>query len=92
MATWEKTKVWETANWIAQKKQEIKKRIGNLAYKLTLVTGEAQKFGPKKYRKGLKIISASRPKMFKHWHLMALRSLAATRRQIYRLEKELKDL
>lgn len=70
----------------ALKRLELKKRIEALAHKLTETTLEAKRFGPRKTKR------FSRNGMQKHQHRMALMSLTATRKKIYKLKAELDSL
>ena len=78
--------------WIKLKRTELNNRIAQLATKIAWVTVEAKKFGPKKYRKGLKIYGLQRSGMIRHWEKMAKQSLMSTRKKIYCLQSELKAL
>lgn len=78
--------------WKLMKKAELLTRIEKLAQKIVFVTYEIKRFGPYKVRRGFKVFYNERNGMIRHWHKMALRSLGATRKKIYRLKAELDSL
>lgn len=79
-------------NGIKAKRKELNEQIARLADKIAWITVEAKKFGPKKYRQGLKIVGQQRSGVIRHWEKMAKQSLMSTRKKIYRLQEKLKAL
>ena len=75
-----------------QRKKSIKEKIERLANKLVNVTSDIKRWGPKKSRRGLKVVYGERNGMIRHWEKMARVSLRATRKQIYLLQDEYKNL
>lgn len=80
------------AIWAEQKKKTNKEKIERLAQKIIHLTTEIKRWGPKKRRYGMKFICAPRAGWIRHLERMARLSLRATRKQIYRLQDELKTL
>lgn len=81
-----------TDAWKDSKSLELKRRIGALANKLVILTHEVRKFGPHKVRKGFKFYYMERNGIIRHWHKMALVSIAATRKKIQKLKDEMANL
>lgn len=82
----------KAGNWKPAKEKELKMRIEKLALKLVWITNNVKAWGPRRAGTVLKGYWISRTKIMKTRHKMAVRSLIATRKKIYRLQAELKAL
>ena len=65
----------KTENWKASKRAELKRRIVMLATKITGLSQEIQRFGPRLVRKGFRTVYVQRPGQISNWEAMARQSI-----------------
>lgn len=73
-------------------KLELQKRLAALGDKIVHLTYEIKRFGPRQTRRGFRVFYYPRNGMIRNWYDMAIRSLIATRKKVYKLKQELDSL